>query len=103
MKRITVALLLSFSTVSFADVLTQKTPVCMSVKNIDQANIAKERGDTRGLGYLVKEGDCFFLTPGMEYSLTDVNYQKEHKQWAKIRVYTQSGAVEVYTWYGFVR
>ncbi len=85
-----------------ADVMINKTPVCVSLTHLEQANEAKERNDTRGMGYLVTEGYCFFAKAGTEYSVIDVNYPERPDEWAKIRVYSEDGTAELFTWYGFV-
>ncbi len=103
MKQIITLLIFTFSAVASADIVTSKLPVCTTMDYFDQANTMKERSDTRGLGYLMKQGHCFYLTPGMEYSVIDMNYQKDHRSWVKIRVYTSGAAAELYSWYGFVQ
>ena len=86
-----------------ADIATDKLPACTKMVYFDQANTAKERNDPRAMQYLIDKGHCFYLKPGTEYSVIDINYPQDPTEWAKIRVYSGDGAAEVYSWYGFVK
>lgn len=103
MRNVILATVLSLPTVTAADVMIDKMPVCLSLTHLEQANEAKKRDDTRGMGYLVEKGYCFYAKAGTEYSVIDVNYPESPREWAKIRVYTDDGTAELFTWYGFVK
>lgn len=103
MKKFLTAALLSLSTVANAGVMVDDTPVCTKLTYLEQANEAKKRNDARGMGYLIEQGHCFYAEAGTEYSVIDVNHPENPQEWAKIRVYTDEGTLELYSWYGFVK
>lgn len=103
MKNVILAVAMSLPMTTMAGMFADSTPVCVSLTHLEQANEAKKRNDTRGMGYLVEEGYCFYAKSGTEYSVIDVNYPESPTEWAKIRVYTDKGATELFTWYGFVQ
>jgi len=102
MKKFLVVALFSLSTTAVADVMLDRTPVCTKLTYLEQANEAKKRNDARGMGYLIEQGHCFFAKAGTEFSVIDVNYPEDPKEWVKIRVYTTEGTAELYSWYGLV-
>lgn len=102
MRKLIGIVLLTLPLVTTADVMTDKTPVCTKLTYLEQANEAKKRNDARGMGYLIEQGHCFFAKAGTEFSVIDVNYPEDPKEWVKIRVYTTEGTAELYSWYGLV-
>ncbi len=94
--------LFSLPMIAQADVMINRTPVCTKLTYLEQANEAKKRNDARGMGYLVEQGHCFFAKAGTEFSVINVNYPEDPAKWVKIRVYTDEGTAELYSWYGFL-
>lgn len=102
MRKFLGILLFILPAISLADVMTDRTPVCTKLTYLEQASEARKRDDARGMGYLVEQGHCFFAKAGTEFSVIDVNYPEDPAEWVKIRVYTDEGTAELYSWYGFV-
>lgn len=99
--KIAIGLLAIGSNASAETVYRENMFACESMAAYGEAQIMKERGDTRGLGHLVKQKRCFKVSFGTEYSVVGINADRDPTQWVKLRIYDGDSHFEVYSWYGF--
>lgn len=102
MRNFTLAagLLVASSTVA-ADTVYDPFFACESRQAFEEATLMNARGDTRGLDHLVRQKRCFQVDVGTEYSVVDVNADRNPRDWVKLRIYDGDSSFEVFSWLGF--
>ena len=66
---------------------------CLTQEAYDEVRAAVASGDRRAVRYLVDENLCLITGPGLEVSVLDWGFTG----WVKIRVYTDQGALVLWT------
>jgi len=91
MRTLLIALAL-LPSVAGAATLLGKFPICLSEDLLDQFIQAQVDNDSRGMEWMLEQNLCIRTGAGVEVSFLGSSWGK-----ARVRVYTDSGAVEVWT------